>query len=189
MQRVTERMLIAAAVLLVLSPRAVRADGFVAPWFGSTFSQGPDFRSATSGRPTFGAALGTSGGGLFGFDIDFGYTPSFFGDESKAGKNNVVTIMGNLIAGPSIETSGGKGVKPYGTFGIGLIHSKVAVNADNNFGWDGGGGVMGFLSGSIGIRGDLRYFHTVNNSSATNTVLLKPGKFHFWRAYVGVIFR
>jgi len=39
---------------------------------------------------------------MLGFDIDFGYTPSFFGDESAVGgTNNVVTLMANLIAGPS----------------------------------------------------------------------------------------
>jgi len=28
----------------------------------------------------------------------------------------------------------------------------------NHFGWDAGGGLMGFVSEHVGVRGDIRYF-------------------------------
>lgn len=189
MRRVVRSVLVAAAIGIVWAPVPARADGFVVPWFGTAFSQGPDFRSAGDRRPAVGAALGSMGGGVLGFDIDFGYTGLFFGPESAVGSNSLATITANLIAGPSIETRGGKGVRPYVNFGVGLIRSKVAASSENNFGWNAAGGVMGFFSSRVGVRGDLRYFHTVNNTSAENTILLRPGKFHFWRAYVGLILR
>jgi hypothetical protein len=99
----------------------------------------------------------------------------------------MTTIMADVIVGPSFESSGGKGVRPYGTFGVGLIHPKVGATADNNFGWNASGGVMGFLGSRVGVRFDMRYFHSVDNTSAANTIQLKPGSLHFWRASVGLI--
>jgi len=187
--RLTVKTLIVAGVIaLVAAPRPAHAEGFFGPWIGAAFSQGPDFREANS-KTAFGGFLGSmGGGGIWGFDIDFGYTPNFFADSSVV-DNNLFTVTGNLIVGPSIESSGGRGVRPYGAFGVGLIHSKVESTSDNKFGWDGAGGLMAFFSSNIGIRGDLRYFHSVNDSDAASTILLKPGSFHYWRGYVGLVIR
>ena len=179
-------ILVAGTILLVCAPSPARADGFVVPWVGSAFGQDPD----NTGRLGAGAALGTmGGGGLFGFDIDFGYTPSFFGSESAVGENSVTTLMADLIAGPSLESSGGKGVRPYATFGVGLIHPKVGSGSDNNFGWNAAGGLMGFFGSRAGMRFDVCYFHAVDNTSVANTIQLKPGALHFWRVSAGVIMR
>jgi hypothetical protein len=35
----------------------------------------------------------------------------------------------------------------------------------------------------------MRYFHSVDNTSAENTLQLKPGSLHVWRASVGLILR
>jgi hypothetical protein len=129
-------------------------------------------------------------GGIFGFDVDFGYTPSFFGKESlTTAENSLLTVTGNLLVGPSFESSSGHGVRPYGSFGVGLIHDKVGSASDNKFGWDAAGGIMVYLSSNIGIRGDLRFFHSVNNSDIASTLQLSPGSLHYWRAYVGLIIR
>ena len=190
MHRHVKALAIAGAVALVWAPVQARADGFIVPWFGGTFSRSSEIRKLDNGTTSVGAALGTmGGGGLLGFDLDIGFTPNFFGSKSVVGTNNVITVTGNLIVGPSIETSSGRGVRPYGNFGVGLIRSKAGSTADNGFGWNAAGGLMAFFSSSIGLRGDIRYFHTVNNTSASNTVLLKPGKFYFWRGYIGVVFR
>jgi opacity protein-like surface antigen len=100
--------------------------------------------------------------------------------------------MADLILGPPIESRGGKGARPYANIGIGLIRSQTNTSGPanaNNFGWNAAGGVMGYFSSHVGIRGDLRYFHTVNNTTVANAILLSPGSFHFWRAYVGLILR
>ena len=189
MHRQVKILVIAAAVALVWTPAPVQAQGFFVPWFGQTFSRSSEIRDLDNGTNSFGAAVGSLGGDLIGFDLDFGFTPNFFGSKAAIGTNNVITLTGNLIVGPTIDTSSGRGVRPYAGFGVGLIRSKAGSSADNAFGWDAAGGLMAFFSSNIGIRGDIRYFHTVNNSSATNTVLLKPGKFYFWRGYIGLVLR
>jgi len=185
-RRLARCLLVAGTVLCVGAPAPARADGLLVPWFGSAFAKDPDDASRTSVGVSYGAV---SSGDLFGFELDFGYTPSFFGAESAVGKNSMVTLMADLIVGPSFETRAGKGVRPYGVFGIGLIHPQVGGNADNNFGWNAAGGVMGYLNSNVGLRFDIRYFHTVDNTSAANTIQLKPGSIHFWRASVGVVIR
>jgi hypothetical protein len=185
-RRLTRCLLVVGTVSCVWGAAPARADGLLVPWFGSAFAQDPD----RTGRASVGVSYGAvSGGDLFGFELDFGYSPSFFGIKDAVGKNSMVTMMADLIAGPSFETRSGKGVHPYGVFGIGLIHPEVGGNADNNVGWNAAGGVMGYLNSNVGIRFDVRYFHTVDNTSAANTIQLKPGSIHFWRASVGAVIR
>jgi hypothetical protein len=45
-----------------------------------------------------------------------------------------------------------------------------------------------FLGGNVGVRGDLRYFRSLNNSDA-NGLDLTLNDFHFWRGTVGVTFK
>ena len=190
MNRQLKAVVIAATAALVWAPTPARAEAFFSPWVGGIFSTSDEIRDLENGKLSFGGAVGSmSSGGLLAFDLDFGYTPDFFGTETLLNSNSLMTVMGNVLIGPSIETSSGRGVRPYVNFGIGLIRSKAGSDADNAFGWDAAGGVMGFFSARFGVRGDVRYFHTVNNSSATNTILLKPGKFYFWRGSVGLVFR
>jgi len=189
MRWMVRTVLTSAVMVLAAAPRPAHAEGFVVPWIGAAFSQ-TDLQTTSDRKPSFGAALGTMGsGGIFGFDVDFGFTPSFFGSEATAGTNKLITVTANLLVGPSIESSGGRGVRPYANVGIGLIHTSIASASDNKFGWDLGGGVMGFFSSNLGIRGDLKYFHSVNNNTVEDTVLLNPGDFHYWRAYAGLIIR
>ena len=185
-RRLARCLLVAGTMSCVWAPGPARADGLLVPWFGSAFAKDPDDTARASVGASYGAV---SRGDLFGFELDFGYTPSFFGTTSAVGKNSMVTLMADLIAGPSFETRAGKGVHPYGVFGIGLIHPDVGGNADNNFGWNAAGGVIGYLNSNVGIRFDVRYFHTVDNTSAANTIQFEPGSIHFWRASVGVVIR
>jgi hypothetical protein len=185
-RRLARCLLVVGTVSCVWAPGAARADGLFVPWFGSAFAQDPD----DTGRASVGVSYGSvSSGDLFGFELDVGYTPSFFGAESAVGKNSMVTLMADLIAGPSFETRAGKGVRPYGVFGVGLIHPQVGGNADNNFGWSAAGGLIGYLNSNFGLRFDVRYFRAVDNTSAANTIQLEPGSIHFWRAFVGVVIR
>ena len=185
-RRSVKIILAAAAVACVCAPTPARADIFFVPWFGSAFAKEPDHTARSSVGVSVG---GLSNGQLFGFEFDFGYTPSFFGSEDDVSKNAMVTTMVDVLAGPSFETNAGKGVRPYGAFGVGLMHAKVDPNATNDFGWNAGAGAMGFLSRNIGVRFDIRYVHSVDNTSAANTVQIEPGAIHFWRTAVGLIVR
>jgi len=173
-------------MVCVWAPAPAHAENLLVPWFGSAFAKDPD----DTARASIGVSYGSmSSAGLLGFELDFGYTPSFFGNESALGKSSMVTLMADLIAGPSFETRSGRGVRPYGLFGVGVVHPQVGGNADNNFGWNAAAGVMGYLNSQVGLRFDMRYFHGVDNTSAANTIQLKPGAIHFWRMSVGVVIR
>ena len=78
---------------------------------------------------------------------------------------------------------------------VGLLRGKVEgvdqfFDVDNNsFGMDLGGGVMGFFSDNVGVRGDVRYFRALTDPEADDEFDVSLGKFRFWRGTAGVIFR
>jgi len=139
------------------------------------------------------------GAGIIGGELDFGYAPSFFGNQGTYGSNYVMDLMGNVIVGIPIGGTHGAGVRPYGTIGLGLLRSQVTggVNglvetSNNDWGLNAGAGVMGFLSDHVGLRGDLRYFRNFNDNSQISVpggVNIDFGAFHFWRASFGVVLR
>jgi opacity protein-like surface antigen len=180
---------------LVLLPAQTRADGFVVPWIGSAFGSKAD----NGGRTTVGVSAGGMGAGIIGGEVDFGYNPSFFGDENEYGKNTVLNLMGNLIVGVPVGGQSGLGIRPYGVIGVGLIRTSVETGtlfvddkSDNMFGWNAGFGVMGYFSDHVGLRGDLRYLrgtHDMNESTGLNSIDFTGNKLDFWRASIGVVFR
>ena len=193
MMRHTLKVLTCLTAFLILSSaQPARADGFISPWIGANFAQ-----EIGDGRTAFGFTGGGMGGGVFGGEFDFGYSPSFFGTDNVFGSNNVMTVMGNLILGIPFGGQRGGGVRPYGSGGVGLIRSSaegisgtVTDVSDNSFGWNLGGGVMGYFGDHFGVRGDLRFFRTIGLDD-----LLKAhfggevNEIDFWRASFGVVFR
>jgi hypothetical protein len=179
------------------------ADWVFTPFIGATFGGsatlaggGENFKNDFDRNFTYGASLAGMGGGAVGFEIDFGYTPNFFRPStanqgiSLVGDGNETTLMGNLIIGAPAGP-----VRPYVVGGVGLMKSKVdnagqffTSFGSDDFGYNLGGGVMGFFSHNVGLRGDLRYFRSVHNSSSSG-VDLGLGSFRFWRGSVGVSFK
>ena len=193
MRRAMKATLLTGALALVLAPVQARADGFVTPWVGSAFGS-----NIQNGQTTFGVSAGGMGAGIIGGEADFGWSPSFFGNKSDFGNNTVMNLMGNVIVGVPIGGQHGVGVRPYVVGGLGLIRTQIDggtianVSSSNNmFGWDAGGGVMGYFSDHVGLRGDLRYLRATSdlNTGLTNLPDLNGNRLHFWRATVGVVFR
>jgi opacity protein-like surface antigen len=129
------------------------------------------------------------GAGIIGGEFDFGLSPSFFGTKSEFGSNSVMTAMGNVIVGIPLGGQYGPSVRPYFTGGVGLLRTQIdggdifqATASDNDFAWNAGGGVMGYFSDHVGIRGDLRYVRNTEEHAALGNV-------HFWRLGFGVTFR
>lgn len=184
-----------AALVLVLSPAAARADWLFTPSLGTTF--GAD----TNGNEhfTYGASLGWMGAGIMGFEADFSYTPEFFegsdGDFDFTGDSNVVTAMANAIIGVPVGGQTGGGVRPYFAAGLGILQREISssqtlFNVNNNeFGFNLGGGVMGFMTDHVGFRGDVRYTRSLEDPSEDNEFDLAVGNFDYWRASAGVTFR
>jgi opacity protein-like surface antigen len=192
MRRALKTMIVASAMALVLAPLQARADGFVSPWVGSAFGSSID-----NGRATFGISAGAMGAGIVGGEVDFGYNPSFFGTKTDFGNNTVINLMGNVIAGVPIGGTRGAGIRPYGTAGIGLLRTQIdggtiaRVSSSNNmFGWNAGAGVMGYFADHVGLRGDVRYLRSFEDTNTGVTRIdLSGGQLHFWRASIGVVFR
>jgi Outer membrane protein beta-barrel domain len=193
MRRGIKALIMTGALALVLTPTPAKADGFITPWIGTAF--GSDYKN---GQTTFGVSGGGMGAGIIGGEIDFGYSPSFFGNTSDFGHNTVIDLMGNIILGVPVGGTHGAGIRPYVVGGVGLLRTQIdggtlthVSSSDNAFGWDAGGGVMGYFSDHVGLRGDVRYERSFQNSdTGVSTIdLAGSGQLHFWRASIGVVFR
>jgi opacity protein-like surface antigen len=149
------------AIVGVGTPRNLAAQGFISPFIGYNFSGDagcPQITNCKDKRTDWGVSFGALGS-VVGFEAEFGYTKNFFG-ESVGQTSNVLTFMGNFMLAPKIGP-----VQPYGLVGLGLIRTAVdatAINSSdtNQFGWDGGGGLMIFFGEHFGVRGDVRYFRS-----------------------------
>jgi opacity protein-like surface antigen len=184
---------------LLLSAASARADGFVTPSIGVDFggNAGSTLRGAAnnSNKLNVGVAVGWMSAGVFGLEEDFSWAPNFFGSGGTAvDKTRVVTLMTNVIAGVPVGGQHGGGVRPYATIGVGLINQHVSTPtgvgefSENDFGFNVGAGVMGYFADHVGLRGDVRYFRSFQNTEV-NVVGLEVGHFAFYRGSVGVVFR
>jgi opacity protein-like surface antigen len=137
----------------------------------------------------YGLDLGYMGDSALGFEIDFAYSPDFFGgDDSFVPDNNLVTLMGNLVLQAPLGESG----RIYLSGGGGLIRSQVNDTNDffdidrNDFGIDAGAGLIIPLGSTVGLRGDIRYFRSFGDPEPDNEFDLEFGDFDFWRATGGL---
>ena len=192
MQRVIKSLILAITAAVVFAPAQARADSFFTPWVGSAFGS-----NIQNGQTTVGISAGGMGAGIIGGQLDLGWSPRFFGTKSDFGNNTVMNVMGSVIIGIPIGGQRGAGIRPYAVGGLGLIRSQIDggtvanVSSSNNmFGWDAGGGVMGYFSDHVGLRGDLRYLRATSDLKTGITTLdLEGNQLHFWRASIGVVFR
>jgi hypothetical protein len=180
-----------AALALMLIPSSARADWLFTPNFGATFG------GSSNGQEhfTYGASIGWMGAGIFGWEADLAYTPEFFegndDDFDFIDGSNVTTVMFNAIVGAPVGGQFGPGFRPYFSGGVGLLQREVDSNnelfdvSSNDWGFNLGGGAMGFATDHVGFRGDVRYVRSFENLDET----LDAGSFDYWRATAGVTFR
>jgi opacity protein-like surface antigen len=181
---------------VLATPTPARADWIFTPYIGGNF--GGDAKDADldfENNLAYGASIGYMGAGVIGFEFDFGYSPNFFDDQgTNAFDANVTSLMANLIIGVPVGGQTGPGIRPYVSGGAGLLRTRVDDVEDffdldeNAFGINVGGGVMGFFTDHVGMRGDIRYFRAFKDVEE-NGVDLRLGDFDFWRGTVGVAFR
>ena len=182
-------------MLLAVAAAPARADGFVTPYYGFNF--GGDSNCATARncedkRSNFGVSIGAMGP-VFGFEEDIAVAKDFFGKVPGV-DNSVFTLMSNLLIGVGVGP-----VQPYFLVGAGLIRPHASVDLtkfsidNNSLGYDLGAGVNGYFSRHVGIRGDVRHFHALQD---LDTVfgeiagqIFVTNKLDFWRASVGVSLR
>jgi opacity protein-like surface antigen len=194
-------VLISLLSLALVPSTAAAQDWFFTPFIGANFGgdMNGDFgdtEDEAERRLDFGATLGWSPGAV-GFEIDFGYSPNFFqptlgAGDFEVGDSNLTTLMANVLVGGGP----GSGIRPYGSAGLGLIRANVS-DADgffddlstNDLGINLGGGVQGQFSDNVGLRGDIRYFRSLQNAEPDNDFDFDFGDLDFWRGTVGVTFR
>jgi len=193
MRRVLKLLVVTAAVAMIWAPLDARAEGYVSPWVGVQF--GSDFNN---GRAGFGADAGYMGAGIIGGELDFGYSPSFFGTQNDFGNNTVINLMGNVIIGVPIGGTHGAGIRPYVTGGVGLLRTQIdggtlanVSSSNNQWGWNLGAGVMGYFNDHVGLRGDVRYLRGFEDLNTGNQVIDLNGanQLHFCRTSFGVVLR
>jgi opacity protein-like surface antigen len=208
-------ILVIALFASTATPSTASADWLLTPFIGANFGgaagvadviSGESFDNEFEKRLDYGLSFGWMGAGIVGWEVDFGYSPNFFergtvsNDEFEfTNDSNVTTLMGNVIIGAPVGGSGAS-LRPYAVGGVGLIRTNLQDAAGlfdkvsaSDFGLDVGGGVMVFFVDNVGIRGDLRYFRSFEDSET------EPGEggleglglsdFHFWRGTVGVTFK
>ena len=192
----------ALASVLLPAPAAAQQGWFFTPFVGGNFggnaqfSDFDDLDDEVERRVDFGATVGWLGENHVGFEADFGFSPNFFQDTAgdanfDFGDSNVTTLMGNLLIG----AFGGEGVRPYASGGVGLIRSHIDAGSffdelnTNDFGANIGGGVQGYFNDNVGIRGDIRYFRSLEDHEPDDEFDLALSNFDFWRGTVGVTFR
>lgn len=203
------KLLITTVLTLTVSagtPAAASADWLFTPFVGfnwggaANFGDVGDFEDEFEKRSDFGASLAYMGAGVMGFEIDFGYSPNFFenttgGGDFEFGDSNVTTLMANLTVGAPIGGQSGPGIRPYASGGVGIIKSRIGdagdlFNVDStNLGINVGAGVMGFFTDNIGLRGDVRYFRSLQDNQPDDEFDFGLSDFRFWRGSVGLTFR
>lgn len=186
--RVNKVMLIGIA-LMALTAAPASAQWFVTPYAGGNFGgDSPDTNF------NVGAGIGYLGGGVFGFEVDFGYTPNFFDASNNINfdvkDSNLATVMFNAMVAGHTDWA----VRPYGSGGIGWMRSRIddvggafAVK-NNDFGVNIGGGLIAQFNDNVGWRTDVRYFRAVVDPEEDNEFDTAFGNFDYWRATAGLTF-
>lgn len=181
---------VAALTFSAVTAREAAAQGFISPIIGYNFggdSGCPEIDDCEDKKLNIGVGLGAFGT-VLGFETEIAFIDNFFG-ETPLAESDVMTIMANIMLAPKIGP-----IRPYGLVGFGLIKTSVEFTAanlldidNNDFGWNLGGGVMIFFGEHVGIRGDIRYFHTFSDLEILGFEI-GDTKMDFGRAAAGVVF-
>jgi len=181
-----------AAWFCGISAQRANAQGFISPSFGYNFKGDAGCRTALDCEDknwNWGIALGALGP-IVGFEAELTYDGEFTGVTSTE-KSSVLTVMGNFMIAPKITI-----VQPYGLVGIGLIKTdledKVTGSSDskNQIGWTIGGGLIVYVQQHIGLKGDVRYYHSFQALELLGFPLSQnENKIDFGRAAFGVVFK
>ena len=187
--RSVTKFLCGALVVLALPATAGAQSLWVSPFLGTTMGNDQTHKNATVGI----AAGAMVYKGWLGVEGELASAPDFFKQDGFLTDRRLLTAMGNVIVVvPQLKH---EKFEVYGTGGLGLIRphiteaggfSKVEVN---KLGFSVGGGVAGFFSKCVGVRGDVRYLRTLKDDVKSNAFGIDFGGFGFWRSSVGLVVR
>jgi hypothetical protein len=170
--------------LLAGFPAAAGAqDLFAVPYMGMKFGGDTsivDLELAADKRAlTMGGSLIFLRDGLLGYEVDFGYTPSYFTRRSSVGGalikpgSYAIDLSGDVIlALPAGVTRGG--LRPYVVGGLGLISAQaedlleIFIVRRTVPAFKLGAGVQAFLlTNNVGMRLDVRHVRSLLNDDGS----------------------
>ncbi|MGH9162272.1 MAG: porin family protein [Vicinamibacteraceae bacterium] len=180
------RALVVTSALTAASTAPAHADWLFTPFIGVAFAG-----DAEQNKVSYGFDVAWMSEDALGIEADFSHTPGFF-DETAGGvlfdDNGVTTFGVNALVGiPFGQPPRAGRFSPYLTGGAGLIRQHATDPADlfgfsrNDFGVNVGTGAFAFFSEHIALRGDVRYFRSLEGA--------EDEKFNFWRATAGLTIR
>ena len=187
------------SVLLVASlPAKAAAEWQFAPFIGWTVGIDTTLADPGEGRErrhwTFGGTATLIGEGPVALEGLFHYTPGFWG----SGEGSVVTSSRNIaLMGNAVLTTPRSwneyGLRPFVSGGAGMIfvsRNDVQDLLEDHtiFGFNVGGGAVGFLSERTGLRFDLRYFRHLKALAAEGESV-DDVRLSYWTATIGVVFK
>lgn len=162
------------------APAAVAqtSTGFVTASIGS--AAGGDVADRGSGPSVAMVVVGQTG---VGAELDVGRVHDF--NRVQFSDSRITSVMINATRVWRDPTAL---LRPYAVAGVGLIHSRVcltecqAATTHSAFGFDAGGGVYVLWNETVGARGDVRYFQSLQQP-ADNPF---DGYLNFWRTSIGI---
>jgi len=180
------------AFVLLAAPAAQAGETLLTPYAGITFGANPSLVEDNKEHGVYGGSLAFLSDGGFGLEIDFAYSPDFFGGSDTAvPDNNLTSLMANLMMSGHV----GDNSRIYASAGGGLLKSRVNDVNDffdvdrNDFGANVGAGVILGFGEKVGVRGDIRYFRNVGDPEPDDEFDIDFGSFRFWRATGGLTIR
>ena len=184
------RVVVLATVVAALSiPSISAAQSPSSGWFASPFVSASFGGDTTESAPFYGASAGWMGGRL-GLEGEVANAPDFFEPTGFLTERRVMTVMGNAL----YRFWNGDGPQVYAAGGAGLVRPHLAEAGDlavlqvNKFGFNLGGGIIGYFFDHTGMRADVRYVRTAGTSDTdANSFGLDLTRFEFWRASAGLV--
>ena len=179
----------ACLAALAFAPTRTEAQGFVGVSYGYNFAGDAGCRSATDCQNknwNWGGSLGALGS-VVGFEAELTHEGEFTG--SRPNPTSVTTLMGNFMIAPRITI-----VQPFGLVGVGAIKTSASgatssSNSETQVGWTIGAGVIVYVQKHVGLKGDVRYYHSFQPLGALGIDIAQGNKLDFGRAAFGAVFK
>jgi hypothetical protein len=185
-------------------PGIAQAEWQLSPFFGQTFAgetTAIDLEGAADrAHRHYGGSVVLVGDGVIGVEGLFLVTPAFLQRPSsvpevgQVASSYQMALMGNVVL-TTPRRWNEYGLRPYVSGGLGLLrvvsddaNAQIPIRL-NARGYNVGGGAVGFLSNTVGLRFDLRHFRMAETDLPGLVVGALDANLSFWTFSVGVTIR
>jgi hypothetical protein len=196
--------------MLLAGAPPLRAEWLVVPALGAAFAGETnlidlELAAATGAKLTYQGSVLWLGEGWFGplnkgfvvgVEGEVAAVPSFLGEGGLLTSSNVITAMGSVVIAAPLSLTG-HSLRPYAAAGFGLIRVttddilNVFEYAENLTGLRLGGGAIGFVTDTVGVRWDISYIRTLKGlgDPDNNAIGSQSRSLSFWRGSMGLVLR